>query len=517
VSLLFSLLLLVLQAPSTSGTIDGLVLRAGSDEPIAGAQIMITRAGAGTVTIAPVRTDARGRFHFGDLEPGNYRIVAAQNGFVRQEYGQRAVGLQGTPVDVAAGQAAKDIVFRLAATGTITGRVTDDTGLPLTGASVVLLRGLYDAEGRRSLQPVNSVRTDDRGEYRLFWITPGRYFLRASTSRPLDELALNNPASGNVYNGPPRSDGVTQVGNGALYNPNGVIDMAYASTFYTQTTEAARAVPLSVITGNELGGINFVLARQKLARIRGRLVDASGQSPRSGSVNLRSATDSLPPSSYNPATGQFEIRDVPPGTYEVVASMLAPNPATTGNSTLFTRLEVSGADVDNLIFTLRTRSIVSGKFRVEGLSNPAELTGFSRITLRMNLVNGVALGPYVNISATGSFATGETSEGEYRLSLGNLPGDTYLQSIGTTSPNVQVALVPSQRERHELYRDAISDRDGRFSLSGIAPGEYKLFAWEALDRYAFHDLEILRTYESNGKLVQVAPSANLTVDVAAIP
>src|SRR5262249_6299181 len=158
---------------------------------------------------------------------------------------------------------------------------------------------------RRSLQAVNFVRTDDRGDYRLFWITPGRYYLSADASRPFDELALNNPAAGVVYNGPPRSDGMTRVAEGALYNPNSVVDQAFAATFHIQTTDPARATSIEVQSGIEVGGIDFILARQRLARIRGRIVDgAYGQPPRSGGVTLRSGPVSLPTTSYDRATGQ---------------------------------------------------------------------------------------------------------------------------------------------------------------------------------------------------------------------
>jgi hypothetical protein len=431
------LLIALLQVAPPKASMDGVVLRAGSDDALSGAQVALIRAGAATVTIPPATTDDRGRFHFGDLEPGTYRIIAAHNGFVRQEYGQRSAGRQGVPIEIAAGQAVKDVVFHLAATGTVTGRVMDSGGQPLTGANVVLLRALYDADGQRSLQPVISVRTDDRGEYRLFWITPGRYYLNANVTRPYDELTMNNSASGVIYNGPARSDGVTRVAEGALYNPNSVVDQAYASTFHVQTTDPSQAAPVNVQSGIELGGINFILARQRLARIRGRLVDgAYGQAPRAGGVTLRSGLSSLPTSSYDRTTGQFEIRDVPPGTYEVTATMLAPNPATTSNTTLYTRLEVTGADIDNLIYTLGRRSSLAGRFVVETLATPSDLAGFGSLTLRMPLTNGPNLGPYLEIARDGTFSAKEVVEGNYRLAVGNLPGDTYVESIRIGSSEI---------------------------------------------------------------------------------
>src|SRR5262245_31869318 len=124
-------LLLFLQAPPTppqqqsqllKATIEGIVVRIGTSEPIAGAQLTVVRVGAlplPTSTtpatplgpIPPVTTDRQGKFIIKDLDPGSYRITAARNGYAKQEYGQRTAGSQGTAINVLAGQNLKDIAF----------------------------------------------------------------------------------------------------------------------------------------------------------------------------------------------------------------------------------------------------------------------------------------------------------------------------------------------------------------------------------------------------------------------
>lgn len=551
--LALAILWLALQAAAPpKGAIEGVVLRAGSEDAVGGARLDLVRVGgSAAVTLAPIIADERGRFRFDNLEPGDYRVVAAHNGFVRQEYGQRPSRREGLPVAIAAGQTIKDILFRLVPTGSVSGRVVDSGGQPLTGATVVLLRALYDPEGIRTLQPVIQARTDDRGEYRLFWITPGRYYVNANTLRSYDELAYNNPASGVISNVPPRSDGVVRVADGAMYNVNGVVDQAYATTYYVGTTDPGKAVPIDVPPGNEIGGVNFVLSRQRLSRIRGRLVDgALGGNPRRGTVTLRSASTTFPLNSYDQATGEFEIRDVPPGSYELMATMLAPNPSTMDNTTMYTKLEVSGVDINNLVLTIGRSSKIQGRFVVESMATVQEFAGFDRITLRIPVVTNGNLGRYMTPAKDGTFSAEGLPSGEYRFLIGGLPPTTYVKSVrlgrsditqqsftlplsdpetfeillspnagqlsGRTGPGAQVALIPNQRTRHDFYRSTIADRDGAFTLTGIVPGDYQVFAWEDIEPNSFHDPEVLREYENKGKSIRIVESSKQTSDIPVI-
>src|SRR5207245_3126565 len=80
-------------------------------------------------------------------------------------------------VTLVEGQAMKYVAFRLTPAGNVSGHVRDFAGEPVTGLRVQILRSAYDGSGKRALQTVGTTRTDDRGEYRLYWVTPGRYYL----------------------------------------------------------------------------------------------------------------------------------------------------------------------------------------------------------------------------------------------------------------------------------------------------------------------------------------------------
>src|SRR5678815_3594421 len=147
------------------GSMEGIVLRADSADPIAKAQVLLPRVtpppppGANPATpvtppppIPPVITDASGKFSFKDLEPGTYRLAAIKNGFVRQEYGARTTGGSGAPINLPAGQSMKDISFRMTATAAISGRVRTSSGEPGAALNVQLMKTAYNVQGQRTFQ-----------------------------------------------------------------------------------------------------------------------------------------------------------------------------------------------------------------------------------------------------------------------------------------------------------------------------------------------------------------------------
>ena len=94
---------------------------------------------------------------------------------------------------------------------------------------------------------------------------------------------------------------------------------------------------------------------------------------------------------------------------------------------------------------------------------------------------------------------------------------TALDSKTMPESGVAVVLIPDQhRDRIELYKYATTDVNGKFGIRSIPPGNYKLFAWDSLETFAWYDPEILSRYESNGKAVHVIASVNQTVELKVI-
>jgi hypothetical protein len=82
--------------------------------------------------------------------------------------------------------------------------------------------------------------------------------------------------------------------------------------------------------------------------------------------------------------------------------------------------------------------------------------------------------------------------------------------------NASVVLVPDRRERLDLFKSTVANASGQFTIQGVAPGAYKVFAWEAIEQFSYFDPDVLRQYEQNGKAITIEDSSKATIEVKAI-
>ena len=82
----------------------------------------------------------------------------------------------------------------------------------------------------------------------------------------------------------------------------------------------------------------------------------------------------------------------------------------------------------------------------------------------------------------------------------------------------QVVLIPAaRRDRRDLYKTASVDQYGRFTIQGIAPGAYKVFAWEDAPSGAYLDPGFVRQYEEMGTSVDIEQGGSVQAQVYLIP
>src|SRR5215831_3911063 len=165
--------------PQDRGSIAGFVVKMGAGEPLSKAVVTISAVNAGRNQGYTATTTVEGKFAFQNLDPGQYRLSATRSGFIRMEFGARSPNRPGLPITINPGQALTNIVLQIMPAGVISGRVFDRDGETMANVTVEALKYSYQ-EGQRVMNVVQTTRTNDLGEYRLFWLQPGQYFVSAT-------------------------------------------------------------------------------------------------------------------------------------------------------------------------------------------------------------------------------------------------------------------------------------------------------------------------------------------------
>jgi hypothetical protein len=529
--LLQAVLALLHPGQASRASVEGVVVSVAGHEPIAGAQVTLVSTIQGTgVSIPPTTSDERGRFRFIDVPLGTYAFNVLGNGYVRQIYDPRQPRAGAATISLKDGESIRSISVRLKPAGNVTGHVRNSAGRPVPGVIVRLVRRAYNANAEARFETVANARSDDRGEYRIYWVTPGRYYVVAGfPTRGSETFESRNP---------------NEVAQNYLY------------TFFPGSTEFEKAIAIDVVPGAEVDSIDFPLMDAPLYRITGRAVDpATGQPPRQATATISQRTiggtgSNSGGNSYNAESGTVQFGDVTPGIYNVSVR--------SGESAAQADVVISTADVDLGVLRLAPPRLITGRLIGDvppldsAQSNAIQVslldsTGISieprrgvqtrpqsdgtftasvlytkvRVT-----VNGLPRGYYVRQAmldgseALTSFA-GVSSASRMEISLSSKAAEvngTVQDESSRPAAGVLVVLVPdTMRHRPELFQETISDENGRFVLSGIAPGDYRIYAWESLQAYSYFDPDVLRKNEQQGRPVRAVESSRESIDLKMIP
>ncbi len=443
------------------------MVKAGTGQPLRGARISFRRMNVSQGPLGnartPVTTDAAGRFLVTGVDPGQYRISADRDGYIRQEFGQRTAIGPGSMVSVQPGQRL-EIQFQMLPAAVISGRVLDEQGEPLARLTVQAWTHQY-SEGRRSLVQAANGQTNDIGEYRLFWLSPGEYFVSATVPNGLPgtgETATANLAAPDSSNsGRIAASLATVIGNaGGL--PGGVDGEALqkvlqaldgpepAQIYFPGTANPDGAAPIKIGPAADMRAIDFNLRPIRTVSVRGRVVSpvpvAAQNAPteRFGpGILVQGAQVSLAREGAKAALaslgvggtpvnadGTFEFRGVAAGSYVLTALVKRPDGPT---YTARTRVEAGDTDVTNVVLGVRPGIDIGGRVMMD--SPPQDF----RITqLRVALVPSDGLGidtPFpipgiggatTQVAADGTFMLQNVGAREYRLRVTGLPPGMYL-------------------------------------------------------------------------------------------
>ena len=294
----------LLQSPSasTGATISGRIVEEGSGVPVAGAQVVLFPARPGPAAL-PFRdrpktatTDPDGRYTFEDVEPGRYRISVQKTGYALHL-------VPGLPeIDLTAGERHETAEVRLQRGGVIAGRVLDESGEPVVNARVMAMQkapvsaGMASGRGDVLIPAGGGGETNDLGEFRLFSLAPGEYYVHAMP-RP-------------HFDGAPVPRGTTML-----------------PTYFPGTSESRAAQAVTVAAGQTSGDVVFRMSSVPAFAVSGTVLDDSGRPVENAVVRLDIA-DSAARSPFmmamwnqarTDAAGRFTIPNVTNGTYTLVA------------------------------------------------------------------------------------------------------------------------------------------------------------------------------------------------------
>jgi hypothetical protein len=529
-ALLLAFFLAAQDKPPEKCTVSGSVANSVSGEPLNRADVFAEPVGGGIT--ATTTTDGKGNFTLVDLDPGEYKLKGRRNGYLGTYYGARRPEGTGTTIALELGVEMKDIQIKLAPFAVLAGTVRESDGEPLAGASVAVFVLSYEFD-RRSIGQVDDTHTDDLGQYRIANLPPGKYYIRA--------VPHGDDEPGPATEDHSQKTSPREVLLAALYP--GVVDPA-----------AARAVEAAA--GARITGLDIALPRSRIFHVTGHVTVPAGTrggvalEPARGFEDLGQRYRGIVKSN-----GDFEISDVPPGSYTLSASAAPPRKSTPGVINVYSLrefrasmpLDVGNADVAGVHIAVSAGAEVEGHMIVEG-DDPVNLTRL------VNFQDGTGRSPstpvledqtFAMLLSPGSYSvyanTGKhlviksiragqidvlrdglnvTEAGKISLEIvlapegGQIDG-AVLDKDDKPVAGATVLLVPSAplRGRHDRFEDTSTNQNGRYRFENVAPGDYKVFAWDDVEPGAWFDPDFLRDIESRGEAVKLNAKGRQTVSV----
>ena len=487
-------------------TVQGKVIRT-SGEPLAKAEVTLTRHEPFNQLTYATTSAADGQFLLDNIEPGQYRLDVLRNGYIKETAGNDWFG--GAPLlTLAPGRQLEGVVLRLAPQAAISGRLTDEDGDALADAPVTLFREIDAPEGKIRRLVGGQVRsTNDLGDFRLPGLLPGRYFLCANWSPVPPHLMGRRIRSG------PQDRGSQD---------------AYPPLYFPGATDPAQAAPIDIASGEELRGFDLQLKKVRGFRVRGRVELPDGADLRALHVNLVphhldahgwifSGGGGRAGAFDRTGGADFDIGGVLPGSYDLMVHCNLAH----GQRSAHVRVDVVDRDVEGLIVTFPSGVTVEGTVRAVDDSaalDPAKVHVSLRPEQQDMQVGGGPADP------AGVFALHDVRPGRYEVSVHLWPGDGdgYVKSVryldrevidewieigpdgpvgkmevliafdggelsgmveapsGAPIPGAVVRLL-TDPPRFDQPKGTQTDQDGRFWFRQIRPGDYWVFALASVD------------------------------------
>lgn len=512
----------------------------------AGPRGMGVQFGSGQRGGRAIATDAAGKFRFENVTPGNYRVTYQRTGFMLPR--QTGTAARNMMIRVGSGETVPNLRYSLMPQAVLSGRVIDEDGEPIQGVSVRATSG-SQRRGRRDFRGMRSNSTDDRGQFRIPEVAPGKVLLSFEPRSFMGEsLPLEQPGGG-----PP---------------------LGYATTYYPGAIDPSQAQPLDVKPGMEISNLDITLRRVPVFKIKGRAIDEDGKPiQRFMAMAMPAGRAQATPAGVSAGPqpdGRFEITNVPPGDYIItIRNMMmrggpagpnaqgSPAVASAGSA----RVSVGSRDIDGLVVQLNPGFTVTGKLTVEGNTTQVNFANF-RFSLDPSEggLFGGGTRP-VRAADDGTFAATGLQPGTYSLNIFGAPQGTYLSSVRINNQDyfgkdfdltngppglVQIVfrtdgagvsgsvdtsaakdatsdwtavLVPADPALRDgiVPRSAKVNSNGSFDMTDLRPGDYLLWVFDSFESAEMDNPDFIRGIESSAVKVKATAAQTANPQVKLTP
>jgi protocatechuate 3,4-dioxygenase beta subunit len=445
-------------------------------------------------------TDAEGRFRFSDVAIGKYVVKAERAGFVKDE-NEYEIEVQENPTD---------FDLKLDPQAILAGRVLDEDGDPMPGAGVRFSRYRTTKRGRSIETGGNDADAD--GHFVIGGLSPGYYLLSAK---------------------PPENV------------PTGAHE-TYVETYYSDSIEKEGAADFKLSAGTEIRNIEIRLRKSRSFQVRGRLVLFGGE--KVARVELLLTPDPMSPHpgsdthSASARDERFTFAGVRPGAYILSTGLNYSQDASTGDYRAASRscyypITVD-TDLDDLVVNLGPGVDVTGHVKSEGDNKHIGLQMIPRLPR--------AIG-YVPVKKDGTFAVSRWPADYYHLMIMPPKGE-YVSSIQFNGEEVKertlnltagvggtleielarlaaevTATVKGEAGASVVLwsKDAsvsvatLTDDRGQATIGNLAPGEYRIAAFEDPEESPDSD-ESFKKWETSATKLNVAKGEHIKVELTPI-
>lgn len=261
----------------------GAVTNASTGQPLPRARVIALRTSGDAETREVTFTDAAGAFRFPSLPAGRYSLLAHKPRFSPNQFSPPPA------IDLSAPR--EQVSLSLVPFSVIAGQVADADGQPLRLVRIEAYRQVV-VLGHHRLIRAGAAFTDDRGSFRIWDLPAGRYFVRAMS----------------------RAGGTFSLADESA--PSTVGRRAFAPVYAGGFERLTEATPTDLTPGQQ-ARVDFRLPHLPAYRVRGTVTGFLPAVPVRFELRRLDTEPTEPRTFFNPATGNFTVFDLLPGSYQL--------------------------------------------------------------------------------------------------------------------------------------------------------------------------------------------------------